>query len=298
MASQKDTIDRAIELAAAGSSDQALELLRPVIRDEAKRDQALFALAYCFEKADNPSTAVHLYDWIVKRHPEFNVAANRLSECRDEAERRGLSEDFQDAGHVSCPCGLFRQRAEYGACPYCGRLREGVTAGSEAAAVPTDSQIPHVDSEGEDAATPQDKGPNDEVGAAVEKLRDLKEEAVSRLRELSETEHVKRVTTRAGELAREASNRLKAFTESEAAQDAAEKTREMGRDTSSAVKRFAEKPVVQNAKTKITRWGQERASDIREWVKSDRVQGAAKKAVKTFEGILARIQAVIDRMKK
>lgn len=295
MASQKDRIDHAIELAARGNSDEALELLRPVIRDETMRDQALFALAYCFEKADNPSTAVHLYDWIVKQHPEFNVAASRLSECREEAERRGLSEDFEDAGHVSCPCGLFRQRAEYGACPYCGRLREG---GSEAAAVSIDSQVQDVDSEGEASATSDTKGPSDEVGAAVEKLRDLKEEATARIRELSETEHVKRVTTKAGELAREASSRLKAFTESEAAQDAAKRTREMGRDTSSAVKRFAEKPEVQNAKTKVAHWGQERASEIREWVKSDRVQGAAKKTVKIFEDVLARIQAVIDRMKK
>lgn len=298
MASQQDTIDRAIELAATGNSHAALDLLRPAIRDDATRDQALFALAYCFEKADNLSTAIYLYDWIVEHHPEFNVAANRLSECRDEAERRGLTEDFEDAGHVSCPCGLFRQRAEYGACPYCGRLRDGAAAGSGAAVVPVASQDRHGESESEDTAILQDQGPHDDLDTAVEKLRDLKDEAEGRLRELSETEQVKRVTAKAGELAREASSRLKAFTESEAAQDAAKKTRETGRETSSAVKQFIEKPEVQNAKTKVTHWGEERAADISEWVKSDRVQAAAKNAMKTFEDILARIQAVIDRMKK
>ncbi len=298
MASQQDTIDRAIECAATGSFDEALDLLRPVIRDDAARDQALFALAYCFEKADNHSTAVYLYDWIVRHHPEFNVAANRLSECRDEVERRGLTEDFEDAGHVSCPCGLFRQRAEYGACPYCGRLRDGVTAGSEAAVEPAASQVAHGESEDADTTKAHDEAPNDELDSAVEKLRDLKEEASTRLREFAETEQVKRVTTKAAELAREASSRLKAFTESEPAQDAAKKTKEMGRDTSSAAKRILEKPGVQNAKTTVTRWGQEKSADMTEWMKSERVQAAAKKAVKTFEDILARIQAVIDRMKK
>ena len=53
MAAQQDKIDRALEFAAAGRSEEALRLLRPMIRDDAMRDQALFALAYCFEKADN-----------------------------------------------------------------------------------------------------------------------------------------------------------------------------------------------------------------------------------------------------
>lgn len=269
-----------------------------MIRDDATRDQALFALAYCFEKDDNLATAAYLYDWIVQHHPEFNVAENRLSTCRDEVESRGLTEDFEDAGHLTCPCGLFRQRAEYGACPYCGRLRDGIDPESAALEESAASEASPPETENEDAATLRDRWGSEELGATVEKLQELKEEAATRLRELSETEPIKRVATKAGELAREASSRLEEFTESDAAQDAAKKTREMGRETSSAIKRFLEKPEVQDAKKKVTNWAKEKAADTSDWVKSDRVQAAAKKTVKTSEAVLARIQALIDRMKK
>lgn len=298
MAAQQDKIDRALECAATGRPDEALVLLRPMIRDDAVRDQALFALAYCFEKADNLATAAYLYDWIVQHHPDFNVAENRLSECLVEAKRLGLTEDFEDAGHVPCPCGLFRQRAEYGACPYCERLRDGTGPERGAREDRAASEASPPEPENEDVATLRDGWQGTELGATVEKLQELKEEAATRLKELSETEPVKRVATKAGELAREASSRLEAFTESEAARDAAKKTREMGRDTSSAVKRFLEKPEVQDVQTKVADWAKEKTADTSEWVKSDRVQAAAKKTLKISEAVLARIQALIDRMKK
>ncbi len=298
MAAQQDTIDRALEFAATGRSEEALLLLRPMIRDDVTRDQALFALAYCFERADNLPTAAYLYDWIVQHHPEFNVAQNRLSTCRAEMEKRGLTEDFEDAGHVACPCGLFRQRAEYGACPYCGRLHDATGLESGALEDGAASEASPPETQNEEVATLRDRWGSEELGATVEKLQEIKKEAAARLRELSDTEPLKRVSTKAGELAREASSRLEAFTESDAVQDAAKKTKEMGRDTSSAVKRFFEKPEVQDARTKVAGWAKEIAADTSDWVKSERVQAAAKKTVKTSEAVLARIQALIDRMKK
>ena len=122
MSVQEDTIDRAIEMATKGSSEEAVELLRPLVRGNSDDHQALFALAYCFEKGDTLTTAVYIYEKIVEKHPDFDVAAGHLENCRRELEARGLSEDLQDAGHIDCPCGAFRQRAEYGACPYCGSV--------------------------------------------------------------------------------------------------------------------------------------------------------------------------------
>ena len=298
MATQQDNIDRALEFAAAGKSEEALLLLRPLIRDDATRDEALFALAYCFERGGNLATAAYLYDWIVQHHPDFNVAKNRLSECLGEMEGQGLAEDFEDAGHVTCPCGIFRQRAEYGACPYCARLHDARGPENSATEEGAASETSSPEAGDDEVAPLRDWWEREELGATVEKLQELKEEAATRLRELSETEPVKRVAAKAGELVREASSRLESFTESEPVQDAAKKTKELGRDTSSAVKRLFEKEEVQDAKTKVADWTKEKAADTSDWVKSDRVQEVAKKTVKTFEAILARLQALIDRLKK
>ncbi len=276
MSEEHDTIEQAIEWAVGGAPDDGIQLLWPLIRDDATRDPALFALAFCYERAENFATATYLYGWIVERHPDFNVAAQRLEECREEARARGITEDFEDAGHVSCPCGLFRQRAEYGACPYCGRPRD------ESGPPP----------EGQDGAQSED------LSAPGERFRELKADAAKRMKELSETESIKRIAARAEELARVASRRMKALAESDAAKDVLEKTKELGRETSSRARRIIDRPEVQDSKKKLHDWGEEKTSEIAGWARSERVQSAAKKVVETFEGVLARIQALIDRMRK
>ena len=308
MSEEHDTIEQAIEMAVRGAPDDGIRLLWPLIRDDATRDPALFALAFCYEKAENFATATYLYEWIVEQHSEFNVAAKRLEECREETRRRGITEDFEDAGHVSCPCGLFRQRAEYGACPYCGRLRDETRLRSgeaEIRVVPTEAAREEsaraVAAGGETETVPVPEGQNraqsKDLSAVVEKIHELKEDAATQMKELSETESIKRVAARAEELAREASSRMKALAESDAAKDALEKAKELRRETSSRVKRIIEKPEVQELEKKLKDWGKEKTSDITKWVKGERVQTASKKILETFEGVLARIQAVIDRMK-
>lgn len=291
MSDQHDSIEEAIELAVKGAPDDGFRLLWPLIRDEATRDPALFALAYCYEKAGNFATATYLYAWIVEHHTEFNVAAKRLEECREEMRRRGIAENFEDAGHVDCPCGSFRQRAEYGACPYCGRLHDETVLKSG------DLEV-HAVTESGSVSEVQDRAQSEELSAAAEKFHELKEKAGTRMKELSETEPVKRVAARAEDLARETSSRMKALVESDAAKDALKKTRELRRETSNTVKRIIEKPEVQEAKKKLKHWGEEKTSEIAEWAKRERVQTTAKRIVETFEGVLARIQAGIDRMKK
>lgn len=276
MSEEHDTIEQAIKWAVGGAPDDGIQLLWPLVRDDATRDDALFALAFCYERAENFATATYLYGWIVEQHPDFNVAAKRLEKCREEAHARGITEDFEDAGHVSCPCGLFRQRAEYGACPYCGRPRD------ESGPPP----------EGQDGTQ------SEELSAPGKRFRELKEDAAARLKELSEAESIKRLAARAEELARVASRRMKALAESDAAKDVLEKTKELGRETSSRAKRIIDRPEVQDSKKKLHDWGEEKTSEIAGWAKSERVQTAAKKVLETFEGVLARIQALIDRMKK
>ena len=91
---------------------------------------------------------------------------------------------------------------------------------------------------------------------------------------------------------------MEALTKREEVRDAGKKKKEMGRETWRAVERFLEKREVQDARRKVAGWAKEIAADTSDWVKSERVQAAAKKTVKTSEAALARIQALIDRMKK
>lgn len=291
MSVQEDTIDRAIELATKGSPEQAVELLRPLVRHDPEDHQALFALAYCYEKADTLTTAVYLYDWIVGKHPGFDVASGHMENCQRELEARGLSEDFEDPGHVACPCGVFRQRAEYGACPYCGR---------HAGETDDVSREQNQDEDVKDAAVDKIRewAEVEELGPEVEKLSELKEEAESWVKELSETEQAKHITARAGELSREVSERFKKLVESEPVKDAANRAKELGRVASEKVERIIEKPKVQEVKADLVRRGKDEASRAAAWLKSEGVRARTKKLLNAWERVLSKLQSVIDRMKK
>lgn len=291
MTTQEDTIDRAIELATKGSPDEGVALLRPLVRDDPEADQALFALAYCYEKAGNLTTATYLYDWIVERHPDFTVASDRMAGCLKELDERGLSENFEDTGHVACPCGVFRQRAEYGACPYCGRScddSDETSAGGDRGGAMKHRAIEKFEEWVE----------REDLEPAKEKLLELKEKTESRVKEFAETEQAKRITARAGELGREISERLKSFTESEPVKDAAKKAKDLGQVTSDKLERIIEKPELQEAKASLTRRGADTSARVSAWLKSERVRARAKGALKAWERVLSKLQSVIDRMKE
>lgn len=310
MNAEQDTIDRAIELAATGSPKDGIASLWPLMRDESTREEAIYALAYCFEKDENFVTATYLYDWITKQRPDFTVALKRLSECREVLKERDLVEDFADAGHVPCPCGLLRQRAEYGVCPYCGQGAEGPETEGGWEAVESSST-----KESETAA--EEPGPverireegrialektrtlveSEELQPAVERFNLLKEETAERLKEFSQREPVKRFTEKAGKIGHETSERIKAFVESEPVQDIAKKAREIGHEASEKVKEISDRPKVQEAKAQAEKWGHERSVSFQRWITSGRVRETAKKVATGFERFLAKIQAMIDRIK-
>jgi len=286
MAAQQDSIDQAIELAAKGAPKDGVQLLWPLVLDEATRDEALFALAYCFEKDGNICTAVYLYQWIVDHHPDSDAAAKRLDETRAIVSERGLTEDFEDEGHTGCPCGSFRQRAEYGACPYCG-LKPG------------EDPIEKLKDAGRAAVERvQEWTESEELKPTAERLKILQEDVADRFRELSDNESVKRVTEKVGEVGREVGDRVKRFTESDTAHEAATRTRELGEDLSGRVKEFSEKPEVVETKTRIEEKGRTLLARGTDWIASDRAQHGLERVVNAIEGFLSKVQAQIDRFKK
>ena len=277
-----DIIDRAIDLAAAGSPDQARELLRSVILEDQLRDQALFALAYCFEKESNLATAIYLYGCIHENYPDLEVSKKRLKECKAQAEEQRLSEDFEDSGHVRCEHDGLRHRAEYSVCPYCGLS-------------PGETRVEVLDDEPESEEEPIAP----ERTTAPERLRDWarSEDAPHVVRDFAEKESVERFAQKAGDLSRHASKRIEEIAASDRAQNIAEQTRELGDELSDRVNQVLEREDVQETRGKFESWSQNKASRLETWLQSDAVKKKSKVIGDAIEGFLAKIQESIDRAK-
>lgn len=293
MTDRQQRIDRALEIAAEGSPYEACEVLWPLVRDEGQRDDALFAMAFCLERAGNLPTAAYLYGRIAERHPEFNVAVRRLEACREELDARGIHEDFGDSGHVDCPCGAFRYRAELGLCPYCGR-RPGEAP--EAGAVPEDLAIAPAagagetggESEaGEQAAEEQQASPLEDAWKAIQD----KFEAFTQRADLGETGQRVQV------LAKELSARARQFAESDAVKETTRKTRELGEEAVSKIRETAEREDVQRARGRLEQWSREAANRVETWAKREDVQKTGRRVMDTLEGFVAKLQGYIDRVK-
>jgi hypothetical protein len=256
----------------------ACERLWPLVRDPETRDEAVFTMAYCFERANNLPTAAFLYGWVADRHPEFNVAARRLQKCRD-----ALDEDFNDSGHVDCPCGNFRYRAELGLCPYCGKT----TAERPESGTP----------EAEDAASSSASiDPTTDVFKKIRLDLDRVWKTIQdKFDEFKQRDDLTGPAQHAQVLAKEISERVRKFSESEtgqglrrAAGDAREKTTEQLRAAS-------EREDVQQARTHLEEWTRDAADRIEEFARSERVQSAGRTAYDVLERLVGRVQGYIDR---
>ena len=282
---QQDAVDQALELATRGHPQQGIERLWPLVRSEATRDQALFALAYCFERADNLATAAYLYGWIVAHHPEFNVAASRLGQCRDAVTARGIIEDFEDSGHNTCPCGLLHYRAEFGVCPYCGRRPGEPEPGPLEAEGAGSIQAPENDGEQRTARPLQGSRTKaldriqgwtkrEELGDVGERIQDLARETAQRIKDVAEKEQVKKSLEKLDQVRQEAGKRTKEFMETERVQEASQKARELGDEASEKIRTIAEREDVRKARANIEKWGRETIGRIDQWMKSEKVRAA------------------------
>ncbi len=277
------TVEAALDLAKRGMAYEACERLWPLVRDPATRDEAVFTMAYCFERANNLPTAAYLYGWVADRHPEFNVAAHRFANCRAALEARGMYEDFSDSGHVSCPCGGFRYRAELGLCPYCGKT-DGARVEAEAPGA------------GESAAASESIDPAADVFQNIRRDLDRAWRTIQdKFDEFRQREDLTGPAQHAQVLAKEISERVRKFSESDtgqglkrAAGDAREKTTEQLRAAS-------EREDVKLARTRLEEWTRDAADRVEEFARSERVQSAGRRAYDVLERLVDRAQGYIDR---
>ena len=285
MSESDAVIGRALDLAKRGMAYEACECLWPLVRDPESRDEAVFTLAYCFERANNLPTAAYLYAWVADHHPEFNVATRRLEKCRSTLESRGLHEDFNDAGHVDCACGSFRYRAELGLCPYCG-----IAPGE-----PEQSQ--DVADEAGSSETPEHDPRSDDVLVRVRRDLDRTWKSIQeRFDEFQQRDDLTGPAHHAQVLAKEITERAKKFTQSDTGQSlkrAADQAREK---TSDQLRAAGERDEFQQARTRLEEWTREAATRIEEFARNERVQSFGRTAYETLEHFVARVQGHIDRL--
>lgn len=278
------TIEQALDLAKRGMAYEACERLWPLVRDPESRDEAIFTLAYCFERANNLPTAAYLYQWVAEHHPEFNVAARRLEKCRDVLDARGLHEDFGDAGHVDCACRLFRYRAELGLCPYCGK-----TAGESGAGHPErDEAVVETSTQPETAA-------DDALGKVRRDLERAWKSIQDKFDEFQQRDDLTGPAHHAQVLAKELTGRVRKFSESDTGQNlkrAADQAREK---TAEQLRAAGARDDVQQARSRLEEWTREAADRIEELARSERVQSASHTAYTVLERFVARLQGHIDR---
>jgi hypothetical protein len=280
-----ERIEQALDLARRGMAYDACERLWPLVRDPGTRDEAVFTLAYCFERANNLPTAAYLYSWVANHHPEFNVAARRLETCRATLDARGLHEDFSDSGHVDCACGLFRYRAELGLCPYCGKTPgEGESPGATVS--------PDASDQTAQTATP----PSEEALANIRHELDRAWKSIQqRFDEFQQRDDLTGPAHHAQILARELSDRAKKLADTETGQSLKRAADQARAKTTEQLRAAGERDDVQEARTRLEDWTHNAAERIEEFTRSERVQSAGRTAYETAQRFVARLQRAIDR---
>ncbi len=178
---KQDIIDKAIDLATTGDPSEAIRLLWPVMLDGTQRDQALFALAFCFEKAQNYATGYYLYTKTLEGYPSFTAAAVRQQACRRVVQDQGLIEDFEDMGHRECTICTLRYRSEFSLCPYCGSEK--------------DEKAPARKEKKPDAQE-KEPLPGWEDSSIFETLQDMGRDAADRIQDIVESDAVKKISER------------------------------------------------------------------------------------------------------
>lgn len=244
--SGEDTIENAIEMANVGDPMAGTRLLWPLIPESEHRDEALFALAFCFEKANNFATAHYLYVRILELYPDFESARNRVEKCREIVTEKGLIEDFEDIGHRECLACNLRYRAEYILCPYCGTPKD--QAKSQAS---TDEFFENhqkkewkdpsiVDSLGEMGRGAADKVQefveSDKVKEFSGKVQSSTRSALGKAKEFTSQKKVKEVTDRGSEVGREVAGKAEDLTKNKGLRDVAKKIEDISWQASDAMK--------------------------------------------------------------
>lgn len=245
MSSNTDIIDQAIDMAAAGEPADATRLLWPLLESGEQRDQALFALAFCFEKSNNFATANYLYGVILESYPDFESAIARQVACKSIVFEKGLIEDFTDLGHRECAGCRLSYRSEHMLCPYCGTSKDAEAsyeeADSDSEEIPPgwedSSLLDTLQDMGRDAADRiQDVVESDAVQDFSKKVSSATQSSLKKAKEYSEREKVKEVTDRGAEIGKDFVGKAEKLTENSTIRDVAKKIEDLSWKASDAMK--------------------------------------------------------------
>ena len=278
----EDRLEKAIELAKSGDPGDGIRLLWPDMLDEESRDQVLFAMAYCFEKATNFATANYLYEELALRRPGFEAGVERQQKCRQMVEEKGLIEDFTDMGHRDCLGCSLRYRAEYLLCPYCG--------------TPKDSTKQYVEKRVEAAASEDLPGWEDHT--LLESVEEMGRDAADRIQEFVESDTVKKMSDRVVGASMATGRKAKELAKHEKVKEAKDKTVQIGKGIFTKAEKLSENPTIQDLAKKIedTSW---KASDkMKEMLSPENKKKASDNAKKFGQSFLKKVRDVVDPPKK
>ena len=283
---KNDVIDEAIEMATTGDPSEAIRLLWPIMLKGAQRDQAMFALAFCYEKTQNFSTAHYLYEEIALRYPSFTVAVDRQQACQHLVMERGLIEDFQDMGHRECIACTLRYRSEYMLCPYCGSSKDYKKPSADKKEEPKTE-------EPEEVPLPSWEDPT-----LLDALQDMGRDVADRIQDIVESDTVKNASEKMTEASKATVKKAKEFAAGEKAQDLKKKSAKLGDGVLNKAHELSEKPAIRDLAHKIEDVGNVASDKVKQVMKKESTQKAKVKVQKFGASIMKQIREALNPPKK
>lgn len=306
MTDSYDRINQALDLAAAGAIDDACERLWPLMREPEGREEALFTMACCFERAHQLPPAAYLFGWVAERYPDFAPAREHRDRCVRQMAERGLHEDFNDSGHVACSACTLRYRAELPGCPYCG----GTTTSPDdsTALVPVPAPEPKSRDVLDEIGRSLDRAwknaqerfeaftKREDLSGAALRVQGLAKEAKTRAQTFAGSERGKQIKQSLSEFGDEAAKRLRSIAENEKVKSAARQTRELGEEALDRVRTVASREEVKDAQERVANLGRDAADRVEEWTQSDQSRSTSRKVYDTVDRFIGGIQHWLDQI--
>lgn len=245
-------IENANRLVMDGRIDDALELLRPLVRETFTKADALGVMGLAYQRTEKIALACYIYEEALILDPEQETASKWIHKCRETAQELMVHENFDDFGHVACMGCQLKYRIENPICPYCDVPKGETTLPPE----------------------PEEEEPEPELSqwedSPLDKVEEAGRAALRKVKEVAASDAVKEAAQRAQALGREAAAKAKEFAESDTVKAATKKAEKLGKDVSEKIQKLGDKEKVKKFTGKAREVFNMIAADIRKWVKAER----------------------------
>ena len=95
-------VDSATRLVMEGRIDDAMELLRPLVREESTKADALGVMGLAYQRAEQIALSCYVYDEALALGPWQESATKWADKRKENAPELTVHEEFDDAGHGVC----------------------------------------------------------------------------------------------------------------------------------------------------------------------------------------------------